>query len=315
MKRAILTLHTIALFACLATASEKPENDTTFYFNDKAIELNDNNDQVDVRVYKIIGEGNTTEFKSVYKGVFSDEKNVENYTVFEDLGFRLPSFGRKRRHERPLDRMQPHWAGLSVGYSNMIQRTGDTYNMASFDGVGIRPENSLEWTLNFNEFIAPLYKDIFGLTTGFGMTWRNYCLENHHHFEVINGVTELVPADPGIHYTRSRLRTLHLNFPLLLEWQPKLGYDHNFFLTAGVIGEIKAFANYKVTYEDASGDKIRRRMAKGLNTRLLTLDYMVQIGYKDFGVFAKYSPFSFFTTGDGPDAQAVSIGVVFHGNE
>lgn len=315
MKRAILTLQALFLIVCLAIASEKPENETTFYFNDKAIEVEDNNDQVDVRVYKIIGEGDTAEFKSVYKGIFSDEKHVEKYTVLEDLGFRIPVFSKKKKIEWPAGRMQAHWAGISIGYSNMIQRTGNSYEMASFDGVRIKPENSLEWTFNFNEFIAPVYKDILGLTTGFGMTWRNYCLENYHHFEVINGVTELVPADPGIHYTRSRLRTLHLNFPLMLEWQPRLGYDHNYFLSAGIVGEIKMFANYKVTYEDMSGDKVRRRMAKGLNTRLLTLDYMVQAGYKNFGVFAKYCPFSFFTAGDGPDAQAVSIGVVFHGND
>lgn len=315
MKRSILTLHALLLFACFATASERSEKDTTFYFNNKAVELSDNDDQVDVKVYKINGEGNTAEYKSIYKGVFSDDKTVEKYTVFEDLGFRLPGIGRKK-HERQIDRMQAHWAGFSVGYSNMVQKTGlDRYKMASFDHVMIRPENSLEWTLNLNEFIAPLYRDIFGLSTGFGLTWRNYCLENNHHFEVNNGVTELVSAYPGIQYTRSRLRTLHLTFPLMLEWQPRLGTDHNYFLTAGVVGEIKAFANYKITYENLSGDKIKRKMAEGLNTRLVTLDYLVQLGYKNFGLFAKYCPFNFFTAGNGPKAQAVSIGVVFHQND
>jgi len=312
MKRSILTLQVLFLFACLATASEKPGNDTTFYFNDKVVEVDDYDNQLDVRVFKIIDEGDTLEYKSVYKGVFSDDKTFEKYTVFEDLGFKMPIIGRRIKYHREMDGMEPHWAGFSVGYSNMVQKTSsDEYQLANFNGVMIRPENSLEWTLNLSEHITPLYKDIFGLTTGFGLTWRNYCLENNHHFEVINGKTELITANPGIEYTRSRLRTLHFTFPVMLEWQPRLGFDHYFFLTAGVIGEIKAFANYKVTYENLSGNKTRQTMATGLNTKLLTLDYIVQLGYHDFGIYAKYSPFSFFTTGEGPDAQAVSMGVIF----
>lgn len=313
MKRAMLTLQVLFLFACLATASEKPDNDTTFYFNDKVVEVDDNDDQVDVRVFKKIGESDSIEYKSVYKGVFSDEKTVEKYTVFEDLGFDLPIIGRKKKHYRRLDGMEPHWAGFSVGFSNMVQKTGlDEYQLANFNGVIIRPENSLEWTWNLAENIVPIYRDILGLTTGFGLTWRNYCLENNHHFEVINGKTELLTANPGIEYSRSRLRTLHFTFPFMIEWQPKFGSNHHLFLTAGVVGEIKAFANYKITFYNEFDDKIRRKTASGLNTRALTLDYIAQIGYKRYGFYAKYSPFSFFTSGDGPLAQAASIGLVIH---
>lgn len=97
MKRAILTLQVIFLFVCLATASEKPDNDTTFYFNDKVVEVDDNDDQVDIRVFKKIGEGDSMEYKSVYKGVFSDDKTIEKYTVFEDLGFSIPIIGDKKK--------------------------------------------------------------------------------------------------------------------------------------------------------------------------------------------------------------------------
>jgi hypothetical protein len=195
----------------------------------------------------------------------------------------------------------------------MVQEINpDNYKLASFNGVMIRPENSLEWTWNLAENSVPIYRDIFGLTTGFGLTWRNYCLENNHHFEVISGKTELITANPGIEYTRSRLRTLHITFPFMLEWQPKFGNNHNLFLTAGVVGGIKAFANYKITFYNEFDDKIRRKTASGLNTRALTLDYIAQIGYKRYGFYAKYSPFSFFTSGDGPLAQAASIGFVIH---
>lgn len=319
MKRAILTLQALFLIACLASASDSTETSATFYFNDKMIEVDDNDDQVDVRVFKQIGEGDYSEYTSVYEGVFSEEKSVEKYTVFEDLGFDIPFINKEIpfvNNKKPR-KMTAHWSGWSVGFSNMIQEVGPgEFKLAEFgndaiSGVEIRPENSLEWTLNLSEKIMPLYKDLFGLTMGFGLSWRNYCLENNTHFVVNNGITELTLADPGVKYSRSRLRTLYLTFPLMLEWQPRFGNDHKTFVTAGIVGGLRGFANYKVTYIDNTGEKIKRKTAKELNTRLLNLDYMVQVGHGNFGFYAKYCPFSFFTKGDGPDAQAVSIGVIF----
>ena len=133
--------------------------------------------------------------------------------------------------------------------------------------------------------------------------------------EEINNFVKIVPAADGITYRTGRLRTLHLCFPLMFEWQPKFGDGHNFYVTAGVIGGIKAFANYRVTYKDRGDNTIKIKTGDGLNVPPLTLDYLVQAGYKDFGFFAKYSPTSFFMKEEGPEAQAVSIGVTFQFND
>jgi len=55
---------------------------------------------------------------------------------------------------------------------------------------------------------------------------------------------------------------------------------------------------------------IKRVEDKGLNVSPLSLDYYAQIGYGSFNVFAKYSPFSIFESGKGPDVRAVSLGLV-----
>ncbi len=316
MKKSILILQLVCLSTTVAMASETYTNDTTYQFNDKTIDVSDVDGQIDVKIYKVDQNGNETQYKSVYEGVFSDDKSYEKYTVLEDLGFQIPALGKNKKHKRYYDKMQAHWAGLLVGYSNMVQEVGlDEYNLAKLEGVSIRPENSLEWSLNTNEFIVPLYKDVFGLTTGFGFTWRNYCLDGNYHMEEIDNFVKIVPAAEGITYRTGRLRTLHLCFPLMLEWQPRFGDDHSFFVTAGVVGGIKAFANYRVTYKDRGDNTIKIKTGDGLNVPPLTLDYLVQAGYKDFGFFAKYSPLSFFMKEEGPEAQAVSIGVTFQFND
>jgi len=40
------------------------------------------------------------------------------------------------------------------------------------------------------------------------------------------------------------------------------------------------------------------------------MDYFLQAGYQDFSVYAKYSPFSLFDAGKGPDVRAASLGLI-----
>lgn len=98
----------------------------------------------------------------------------------------------------------------------------------------------------------------------------------------------------------------------MLEWQPALGRNHKFFMSAGVIGGVNTFASYKVKYKDANGNSITNVEGKGLNVAPLSLDFSGQIGYGAWSVFAKYSPFSIFQSGKGSDVRAVSLGAVLN---
>jgi len=283
--------------------------DTTFLYQDKTIRLTEEQGQVKVNVFESTTDNDTAELKPVYEGVFSDEKSYEKYTVAEDLGFQFPvTISKKKKRNR--DKMEGHWAGFGVGLSNIA--TAD-YTFARFDGYRLNADKSYEWILNTNEFIVPLITNCFGLTTGLGLTWRNYVMEDNVHLEELGGIIQVVPADAGITYKSSRLRTLHVTAPLFLEWQPNFGNNHDIFITAGVVGGIKAFANHKIKYEE-NDDMIKLKTASGssMNMPPLTLDYMVQAGIKDISIYAKYSPFGLFRTGEGPDAHAISIGFMLN---
>jgi hypothetical protein len=311
MKKSIFLMLVACLTASFAYAAENALSDTTFQYQNKTIELTDDNGQVDVKVFETSQTGDTVEYKSVYEGVFSDEKSFEKYTVLEDLGIQLPSLMKKNK--RHVGKMEPHWSGFSFGFCNVVD---DNNKIAAFDETGtkINADVSYEWALNLSEFIVPVYKDVFGFSTGFGLSWRNYYLEDDMYLKEVDNYIVTYPAPVGVNYKSSRLRTLHITLPVFLEWQPHFGNDHNIFFTAGVVGGLKTFANYKTVYLNSNGDKVKNTTAEGLNLPPLTLDYMVQAGYKDFSLFAKYSPMNFFREGEGPHMHTASIGFILHMN-
>ena len=83
-------------------------------------------------------------------------------------------------------------------------------------------------------------------------------------------------------------------------------------MAAGVVGCVNTFASYRVKYKDTNGNAINLVESKGLNIAPLSLDYMAQIGYGSWGIYAKYSPFSIFQSQKGPNVRAVSLGAMLH---
>lgn len=298
--------------AAQPTLIEEDESvtDKTVTVGDKLITVTDEDGQVSVKVFQTDEAlGQATELKPVYEGTFSDEKSVERYTVAEDLGFTFPLKLHKREKQR-VD-MQPHWAGFGMGLSNIATPQNQA---GTFYGYRLNSDKSFEWTWNINEIMIPLAANCFGLTMGFGLDWRNYYMDGDVFMESDGLGVRMAPST--IAYKSARLRSLHLTTPLFLEWQPTFGNRKDFFITAGVVGGYKAFANYKVTYKDRDRT-IKDKTAKGREMHMpsLILDYMVQVGMRDAAVYAKYSPFGLFKSGQGPDVHPVSIGVILQFND
>jgi len=286
-------------------AVDKAPNDTTIRFNRKVIHLEDSIGQVKVKVF----DTDSVPYKPVYEGIFSDGKSYEKWTVMEAMGLQLPFLSNpKGRHHRDYS-MEPHWAGIGWGFANIADQN---LKMNNIQGITLKSESSNEFFVNLIEKILPVYRNTFGLTTGIGFDWHNYFLDMNTHLVEVGGITNVYDAPAGVKYEYSRLRTFHITVPLMLEWQPTFGRNHKFFMSAGVIGGVNTFASYKVKYKDADGNSITKVEGKGLNVAPLSLDFSGQIGYGAWSVFAKYSPFSIFQSGKGPEVRAVSLGAVLN---
>jgi len=290
-----------------ANASEQVPTDTTFHFNKKIIKIEDSTNQVKVKVFEMSAK-DTVPYQQIFEGIYSDGKSSEKYTVIEEIGLKLPFLTNKIKKQHKDFYMKPHWSGFGFGYANI---TNSALKMTTVDHVSLRPDKSDEWTLNLEEKIIPIYRNNIGITTGLGLDWRNYYLDYNTYLADIDGKTNVYDAPDNVHYKSSRLKLVHITLPLLLEWQPSFGQNHHFFVSGGLIGGIKIFSSYKMQYVDIDGNTVTNT-ARGLNTTPLSLDYFGQIGYKSISVYAKYSPFSLFDSGKGPNIRSVSLGLMVH---
>jgi len=286
-------------------AVEKVQNDTTVRFNRKMIHLEDSIGQMKVKVY----DTDSVPYKPIYEGVFSDGRSYEKWTVMEAIGIQLPFINNSKGKHHDNYFMEPHWAGIGWGFANFSDKN---MNVNSIQGISLKSESTNEFFVNLIEKILPIYRNNLGLTTGVGFDWHNYFLDMNTHLVEVDDVTNIYSAPVGINYEYSRLRTFHITVPLMLEWQPTFGKNHKFFMSAGVIGGVNTFASYKVKYKDLNGHTITNVEGKGLNVAPLSLDFSGQIGYGGWSVYAKYSPFSIFQSGKGPDVRAASLGAVLN---
>jgi hypothetical protein len=304
MRKAIL-ISAFALLAASFLKAEESPADTTFQFNRKLVKIEENNDQIKVKVFEKDASNDTVLYRQLFEGIYSDEKSYEKWTVQEALGFDLPFLRKKTKRS---SHMYPHWDGIGLGFANIADAS---FNMTEVDGVSINVGSSYEWFINICGTTLPIYRNNLGITSGIGISWLNLKLDKDTRLENVKGVTGVYPAPDDIHYTLSRLRLVHINIPLLLEWQPVINGKQKAYLSAGVVGGIKIFSSYVTKYKEEPRSRTITDKDRGLNTLPLSLDYMVQAGYEQWSVYAKYSPFGIFQTNKGPNIRAVSLGIIY----
>ncbi len=305
MKKIILFAMALVVDFSISEAAELNQNDTTFHFNKKIIHVQDSIGQVKVKVFDATNK-DSIPYKVVYEGQFAEEKTFEKWTVVEEIGLQIPFLGKS--NERHQGKMEPHWAGIGWGFANI---SNSSFKINNIDGVSLKSGSSSAFFVNLIEKILPIYKNKLGITTGLGFNWRTYSLDYNTHFVNNNGLTAVYDAPVGVKYEYSKLKTAHITLPVLLEWQPG-GLDDDFFVSVGIICAVKTYSVSKIKFKNESGDMIKRVEDKGLNVSPLSLDYYAQIGYGSFNVFAKYSPFSIFESGKGPDVRAISLGLLLN---
>ncbi|MBP1675941.1 MAG: hypothetical protein H6Q20_500 [Bacteroidetes bacterium] len=307
MKKYIAFVIGVIIAIFTTRAAEITPKDTTIRFNRKVVQLEDSVGQIKVKVY----DENSEPFNKIYEGIFTDDKSYEKWTVAQDLGIQLPFLNKIQNNKKNKNySMEPHWAGIGWGFANISDAE---YNLNNIDGVTLKSEKSNEFYFNFIEKILPIFRNNIGLTSGFGMSWHNYFLDRNKHLLEVDDLTGVYNAPTDVVYEYSRLRVFQLNVPLLLEWQPTFGRNRKFFISAGVVAGVNTSATYKVKYKNPdTGKTVTSVESRGLNIAPLSLDYMAQIGYGSWSVYAKYSPFSMFQSEKGPDVRAVSMGATLN---
>ncbi len=298
MKKLLLFLFTqVATLPLLAA-----ECDTTVVFNQKNIHIKDSADIVSVIVYE--GEKPYDKF---YESRHIDGKKQTSWELSESVSFPFSNLIPGKKEEK-RQRFDPHWSGVGFGFCNAMN--GNLSFLNSPDGVSLDFSNSFEIFWNFITVYTPIHKNSWGFVTGLGIDWRNYVMNDNRYFTKQEGQISVVPCPDGAKLEFSRLKTVDLTVPLLIEWQTRTFLQGPVFFSLGPVIGIKTYSSVKTKYR--LGEEKVQYFNKNIKPNPINLDIMAQGGYGTFGFYVKVSPFRIMQKNHAPEMRSFSAGVMLH---
>jgi hypothetical protein len=306
MKKQFFLLLLAITYSVAALATSSQVKDTTVHFNNKIIEIRDSVDQVNVKVLKTEIK-DTTAYKTVFEGLYSDNQSYERWSVVEELGIQIPfvnHIGKKKSPKHRYD-MTSHVGGFGWGFITMT----DGKALNNVNGVNLDLNRSYEFNYGLMEHITPIFFNYVGLSSGLGFSWRNYNLANKTYFKEENDLVGIATGAATSRYKYSRLSNWYLTVPLMLELQMFKSSKYKPYLAAGVIGDVRLVTTSKTKYVNSTGSTIHTKQS-GMNVLPISLDYVAQAGIGKVSIYAKYSPLDIFEADKGPAVQHASIGFV-----
>lgn len=300
MKKWILFIATLLPLGAGAKEIKVLPADTIIRINDRQIIVKETDDRLKVKVFEVTEDNDTIYneqlFEGVYKNGVSHERRFRN-----SITIPLPKW------KQSLS--DPHWAGFGMGFASV---TDGSLRMNSADGIDLRGGKSFQFNLNLFDHAFQISRQGWGIVTGLGFRWDVYRFDGNVSLQEVNGVTQVLPAPEDIHYNTTRLKMTRLTIPLLVEWQKRRGRNSCFFVSGGIVAGAKIYSNSVIKYRDTEGRKQKDVLGKDLNLHPVTLDFLLQAGYKSFGLYAMYSPISLFEKDKGPKMCPMAIGAMIY---
>jgi hypothetical protein len=206
---------------------------------------------------------------------------------------------------RYRSRFKGHWSGIELGLNNFTTSRNNLAMPSDIDYMTLHSSKSTNFNINFTQLSLGLGRHI-GFVTGLGLNWNNYRFDgNNNIIKGTNGVIE--ELDPLINLEKSKLATLFLTVPFLLEIQIPVNNNH-LSIAAGPIGAIKLSSHTKMVFED--GHTVKSWGDFSLN--MLRCGATARVGYGNFQLFGTYYKTPLFQKGKGPggyDLYPFEIGI------
>lgn len=206
-----------------------------------------------------------------------------------------------------------HWAGVGIYYNGLVKNLG---TLSLPDGAGYLRQTPKSIGVNVNFVDLTLVSNRhFGLITGLGLEMNNFRFDEN--ISLTRDETGRIGPDysydaQGIDLRKSKLTTVYLNIPLLVEFQfgrSKSGRKCPGFVNFGVIGGVRLQGHTKVKYRDENGSMHTKKQHGGLNLRNFHYGVEFNAGYKYVALSARYYPHNIFVSDEGPNVQQVNIGL------
>lgn len=275
----------LLLIPLVSNAQETTNSkDTVIMVNGRKLVINEQGDQFKIKVYEEIHKRDTIENDQIFEGIYKNGRSTEKRIMLSS------AFSNKNRRH--------FLAGEYIGLAMLTNSGPIRYNQGRSWEIGViffemahRPWKNKHWTYAVGAGIN---------TTNYGYK-GNGCLQDDE-----NGVAQWMPAPEGETYKRSRLQGSSIYFPMVIDWQVNPLTTKTFFIQAGFEWGISIYSS-QVFYK---GDKDRETV-RYKNFCMYTANALLRIGYKDFGIYSRYSFPKMFETDKGPKAHPISVGVFF----
>lgn len=213
---------------------------------------------------------------------------------------------------RKKTKFHGHWNGFGLGINNYMNKDGSFTLPKEADYMSLRTSRSLNVVLNPWKVDFGLIKDRLGVVSGIGVEWNNYFFANDNNIlrDSTGNIAEEKLTGTGIYLKRSKLTSMYLTIPLLLEFNMRFSGKHRAHISAGVVGSMLISSHTKAVYTK-DGSKIKDKDWGNKNLNFFTYGVTARIGYGDVAIYGTYYPVSLFQKGKGPELYPINIGFLW----
>jgi hypothetical protein len=232
---------------------------------------------------------------------------VKKYSDNDDWNYEEKDDHRNRWARR----FKGHWSGVEVGFNNYMTSEKSLSLPSDIGYMSLNSGKSACFNINFTQLSIGFARHI-GLVTGLGLNWNNYRFDGDNNiFKGPNGVIEELIPDAVL--KKSKLATLYMNLPVLLEIQLPTGHSR-LNIAAGPIGAVKIASHSKMVFEEGP----KTKSYKDFSLNMLRYGATARLGYGNFQIFGTYYATPLFQDGKAPggyDLYPFEIGVAFTFND
>ena len=209
------------------------------------------------------------------------------------------------------DKFEGHWSGIELGINGFSNADYSMYPSSEnhfLDNDLIRSNVLNLNILQYSKGIQQTRNNI-GLVTGLGLSFQSYHLDNNTTISV----DENQKIHPSVLYfdssQKSKLSSLYLEVPLLLEFQiPISHYSNRLYFSAGLTGAKRLETHTKVKYrKNGKREKLKSPGDYSINDYKVAASF--RVGYRWVNLFASYDLASLFENRRGPKLYSFSAGI------
>ncbi|RUT78812.1 outer membrane beta-barrel protein [Ancylomarina longa] len=205
-----------------------------------------------------------------------------------------------------------HWAGFEMGINGLAEENYSGY-ISDLNGfIDLNLAKSIAVNLNFLQYDISLQKErnTIGLVTGLGLEWNNYRFDSDMTLEKdISGKIQPVGFNPEWNIKKSKLTSIYLTVPLLLEFQIPVKYNtRRVHLAAGVVGGLRLGTHSKIKYK-FKGNTHKDKDHDDFNLKTLRYGAQVRLGYRSLNLFGTYGLTNLFEKNKGPEMVPYTVGI------